>query len=55
MPVPIPLRSRPGVCFAAIDELVIPAGAEQAAFFVVPTNETLAGSPRVSIGKICLP
>jgi anhydro-N-acetylmuramic acid kinase len=41
--------------FAAIDALGIPADAKEAVLFAVLANETIAGSPELSLGKICLP
>jgi anhydro-N-acetylmuramic acid kinase len=48
-------RHLPSVRFAPIDELGIPADAKEAVLFAVLANETVAGSPAISLGKICLP
>jgi anhydro-N-acetylmuramic acid kinase len=48
-------RHLPTVRFAPIDALGIPADAKEAVLFAVLANETVAGSPAISLGKICLP
>jgi anhydro-N-acetylmuramic acid kinase len=48
-------RWLPTTRFAAIDALGIPADAKEAVLFAVLANETIAGSPELSLGKICLP
>ncbi len=48
-------RLLPEVRFASIDELGIPADAKEAVLFAVLANETIAGNPALSLGKICLP
>ena len=45
----------PTIRFAAIDALGVPADAKEAVLFAVLANETIAGSPDISLGKICLP
>ena len=48
-------RHLPTARFAPIDALGIPADAKEAVLFAVLANETVAGSPGISLGKICLP
>ena len=48
-------RHLPTVRFAPIDALGIPADAKEAVLFAVLANETIAGNPDISLGKICLP
>lgn len=48
-------RHLPTARFAAIDALGIPADAKEAVLFAVLANETVAGTPGISLGKICLP
>ncbi|MGY3089244.1 anhydro-N-acetylmuramic acid kinase [Hymenobacter sp. UYAg731] len=48
-------RHLPTARFAPIDTLGIPADAKEAVLFAVLANETVAGSPSISLGKICLP
>ena len=48
-------RHLPTARFAPIDALGIPADAKEAVLFAVLANETVAGSPDISLGKICLP
>ncbi|WP_310392663.1 anhydro-N-acetylmuramic acid kinase [Hymenobacter sp.] len=48
-------RHLPAARFAAIDALGIPADAKEAVLFAVLANETIAGHPNLSLGKICLP
>ncbi|WP_210521760.1 anhydro-N-acetylmuramic acid kinase [Hymenobacter terricola] len=48
-------RRLPVARFAFIDELGIPAEAKEAVLFAVLANETVAGNPDLSLGKICLP
>lgn len=48
-------RHLPAARFAAIDALGIPADAKEAVLFAVLANETIAGHPDLSLGKICLP
>lgn len=48
-------RHLPAARFAAIDTLGIPADAKEAVLFAVLANETIAGCPRLNLGKICLP
>lgn len=48
-------RHMPAAHFAPIDALSIPADAKEAVLFAVLTNETIAGNPDISLGKICLP
>lgn len=44
-----------GLGFASIDALGIPADAKEAVLFAVLANETVAGHPAISLGKVCLP
>lgn len=48
-------RHLPEAQFATIDTLGIPADAKEAVLFAVLANETVAGQPEFSLGKICLP
>ena len=48
-------RHLPTARFASIDALGIPADAKEAVLFAVLANETVAGTPGISLGKICLP
>jgi anhydro-N-acetylmuramic acid kinase len=48
-------RNLPEAGFATIDTLGIPADAKEAVLFAVLANETVAGQPEFSLGKICLP
>jgi anhydro-N-acetylmuramic acid kinase len=48
-------RHLPTIRFAPIDALGIPADAKEAVLFAVLANETVAGQPAISLGKICLP
>ena len=48
-------RQLPTARFATIDTLGIPADAKEAVLFAVLANETIAGCPDISLGKICLP
>lgn len=48
-------RHLPAVTFATTDALGIPADAKEALLFAVLANETIAGSPEISLGKISLP
>ncbi|MDO7875394.1 anhydro-N-acetylmuramic acid kinase [Hymenobacter sp. ASUV-10] len=48
-------RNLPEAQFATIDTLGIPADAKEAVLFAVLANETVAGQPEFSLGKICLP
>ncbi|GAB3852609.1 anhydro-N-acetylmuramic acid kinase [Hymenobacter terrigena] len=48
-------RHLPTARFAPIDALGIPADAKEAVLFAVLANETMAGNPGISLGKICLP
>jgi anhydro-N-acetylmuramic acid kinase len=48
-------RHLPAARFASIDTLGIAADAKEAVLFAVLANETIAGSPELSLGKICLP
>ncbi|WP_226915745.1 anhydro-N-acetylmuramic acid kinase [Hymenobacter siberiensis] len=48
-------RHLPAVRIAPIDALGIPADAKEAVLFAVLANETIAGNPDISLGKICLP
>ncbi|MFC6222903.1 anhydro-N-acetylmuramic acid kinase [Hymenobacter artigasi] len=48
-------RHLPDARFAPIDALGIPADAKEAVLFAVLANETIAGNPDISLGKICLP
>ncbi|GAA4348519.1 anhydro-N-acetylmuramic acid kinase [Hymenobacter saemangeumensis] len=48
-------RYMPHASFATTDTLGIPADAKEAVLFAVLANETIAGSPELSLGKICLP
>jgi anhydro-N-acetylmuramic acid kinase len=48
-------RHLPIARFAPIDALGIPADAKEAVLFAVLANETVAGNPDISLGKICLP
>ncbi|WP_317191582.1 anhydro-N-acetylmuramic acid kinase [Hymenobacter negativus] len=48
-------RHLPTARFAPIDALGIPADAKEAVLFAVLANETVAGTPGISLGKICLP
>jgi anhydro-N-acetylmuramic acid kinase len=45
----------PQAHFASIDALGISADAKEAVLFAVLANETIAGNPALSLGKICLP
>jgi anhydro-N-acetylmuramic acid kinase len=48
-------RQLPTARFSPIDALGIPADAKEAVLFAVLANETIAGNPALSLGKICLP
>jgi 1,6-anhydro-N-acetylmuramate kinase len=48
-------RHLPQVRFALIDALGISTDAKEAVLFAVLANETIAGTPALSLGKICLP
>jgi len=48
-------RHLPTAVFAPTDNLGLPADAKEAVLFAVLANETIAGNPEISLGKICLP
>ena len=48
-------RHLPQATFADTSTLGIPADAKEAVLFAVLANETVAGSPAISLGKLCLP
>ena len=48
-------RHLPQAYFAKTEVLGIPADAKEAILFAVLANETVAGQPAISLGKICLP
>ena len=49
------VRHLPTATFAPTDALGIPADAKEALLFAVLANETIAGNPALSLGKISLP
>ncbi|WP_317192150.1 anhydro-N-acetylmuramic acid kinase [Hymenobacter ruricola] len=48
-------RQLPSVRLASIEALGISTDAKEAVLFAVLANETIAGTPTLSLGKICLP
>jgi anhydro-N-acetylmuramic acid kinase len=48
-------RQLPAATFSGTDALGIPADAKEAVLFAVLANETVAGTPEISLGKLCLP
>lgn len=48
-------RQLPAARFGTTAALGIPADAKEAVLFAVLANETVAGNPDISLGKICLP
>jgi anhydro-N-acetylmuramic acid kinase len=48
-------RQLPTTHITSTEELGISADAKEAVLFAVLANETIAGNPKISLGKICLP